>query len=301
MNKNESNQIEYQNYVVTFLDVLGQREVFKSLENLQLIEHTEEFRKALESIHVDATHNVKNLRDCFVDLFKQLSADRPIPNGLPQDKLEMFKEMRKSNLKHKTFSDSMQFFASLKTDRFHCHAMSSVFSMFNATGGLLLATFAAKRVYRAGIDIGIGIEIEDDEVYGPALFRAYELESKIAQYPRIVVGDAVINYLQNLIHKNPQMPNQATEDIELCKSWAEYCFKSLKQDIDGYTILDYLGKNFSDELKKAWGDKFETIFDLAFNFVESEYLQFKKAKDTKLAQRYYWLYQYFLDYKNRNS
>ena len=300
MDKNKPNQIEYQNYVVTFLDVLGQREVFKAIEKFQLIEHTDEFKKALGSIHFDSTHNVKNLRDSFVDFFNQLTVERPIPKGIPQNKMEMFKEMRKSNLKYKTFSDSMQFFASLKTDRFHCIAMNSVLTMLTATGGLLLATLAKKKVYRAGIDIGIGAEIEDNEVYGPALFRAYELESKIAQFPRIVVGDALINYLQNLIHKNPQIANQAIEDIELCKVWAEYCFKSLKQDIDGYIILDYLGENFSSGLKEALGDKFQIYFDLAFDFIQSEYLKFKKAKDTKMSQRYYWLLQYFLGYKNRD-
>jgi len=301
MDRDKPNQIEYQNYVVTFLDVLGQREVFKAIERFQLIEDTEELKKALESIHFDATHNVKNLRDSFIEFFNQLTVERPIPIGVPIDKIADFREMRKMNLKHKTFSDSMQFFASLKTDRFHCHAINSVHAMLTATGGLLLATLAERKVYRAGIDIGIGIEIEENEVYGPALFRAYELESKIAQYPRIVVGETLINYLQNLIHKNPQISNQTKEDIEICKTTAEYCFKSLKQDIDGYIILDYLGENFSTGLKEALGDKFQTFFDLAFGFIQSEYLKFKEAKDTKMSQRYYWLYQYFLGYKERNS
>ncbi len=120
MDKNKSIPVEYQNYVVTFLDVLGQKEVFKSLERFQVIEHTEEFKKALEAIHIDSTHNVKSLRESFVIFFKQLTVERPIPNGIPLDKVEMFKEMRKLNLKHKTFSDSIQFFASLTTDRYHC-------------------------------------------------------------------------------------------------------------------------------------------------------------------------------------
>lgn len=301
MSENKSNPIEYQNYVVTFLDVLGQRESFKPIERFRLIEHTEEFKKALESIHIGTAHYVKSLRNAFIDSFKQQNAERPIPNSIPQDKIEEFKKMRQSNLKYKTFSDSMLFFTSLNTDCFHCRAMNSVSTMFTVTGGLLLATLAEKKVYRAGIDVGIGIEIEDDEVYGPALFRAYDLESKIAQYPRIVVGDALINYLKNLKNENSQIPNQTMRDIRLCKTWAEDCLNSLKTDIDGYVILDYLGENFSGYLKEAFGDKFQTFLGSAFDFVESEYLRFKKTKDTKMSQRYYWLYQYFLDYRKRNS
>ena len=70
----------------------------------------------------------------------------------------------------------------------------------------------------------------------------------------------MINYLQNLAHQNPQIPNQSTDDIALCKSMAEYCLKSLKQDIDGYIMLDYLGKNFSSGLKEAFGEKFQLYF-----------------------------------------
>lgn len=301
MDKNNSDQIEYHNYVVTFLDVLGQREVFKPLQRFKLIEHSEEFKETLQSIHVDSAYYVKSLRESFVDFFNRQTADRPIPIGVPIDKIEMFKEMRKSNMKYKTFSDSMLFFASLKTDRFHCQAMNSVLTMLTATGGLLLATLAEKKVYRAGIDIGIGIEIEDNEVYGPAIFRAYDLENEIAQWPRIVVGEALINYLNDLIKKYPQVPNQTKEDLEICEKWADYCLKSLKKDIDGHIILDYLGENFSSGLKEALGDKFKAFFDLAFAFVQSEYLRFKELKDTKMSQRYYLLHQYFLDYKNRNA
>lgn len=300
MNKNKSAQGEYQNYVVTFLDVLGQREVFNSLEKFPIIVHSEEFQKALGAIHVDATQHIKSLRDNFANFFKKASEERPIPDGVPQDKIEEFKEMRKSNLKYKTFSDSMQFFASLKTDRFHCQAMNSVFAMLTATGGMLLATLAEKKVFRAGIDIGVGIEIEEDEVYGPALFRAYDLEDRVAQWPRIVIGEVLISYLQDLVQKRQQIPNQSAADLEACKMWAEYCFKSLKRDIDGYMILDYLSENFSLGLKNAFGDLFDKYFDLAFNFIQSEYLKFKEAKNTKMSQRYYWLCQYFSDFKNRS-
>ena len=45
------------------------------------------------------------------------------------------------------------------------------------------------RPLRGGIDVGLGLEITADEVYGPALERAHYLESRLADYPCVLVGD----------------------------------------------------------------------------------------------------------------
>jgi hypothetical protein len=48
---------------------------------------------------------------------------------------------------------------------------------------------------RGGIELGLAMDIDNDDIYGPALARAYTLESKVAQYPRIVIGEELILYL----------------------------------------------------------------------------------------------------------
>jgi hypothetical protein len=37
------------------------------------------------------------------------------------------------------------------------------------------------------------------EIYGTALERAYDLESEVAKYPRIVIGDELSKYLNSVL------------------------------------------------------------------------------------------------------
>ena len=76
------------------------------------------------------------------------------------------------------------------------------------------------------------------------IFGTYELESKVAEYPRIVIGQERINYLTQLTNGHKQLPEQDKEDIDLCKLMATRCLKMIVQDLDGVPILDYLGKEF---------------------------------------------------------
>jgi hypothetical protein len=290
--KNKS-EIELQNYVVTFIDVLGQKDFFKSLEKFSIIDTSTECKNALAHIRKNNS-KIKGLRDSFNSCFEGLRQKRPIPNNIPNNKISVYKSMCNSNLKYKSFSDCMQFSTLLKKNEYISPEIFSIFAMLVATGVLLLDALAKKIVVRGGIDIGIGAEIEDGEVYGPASVSAYELESKIAQYPRIVVGKELINHLNALINETPQVPNQKLEDTKYSKELAESCLNLLKEDIDGYFILDYLGDSFRNNFRDR--KVFNIFYTKAFNFIESEYFKFKSNKKAKLAQRYFLLYQYFLSY-----
>ena len=76
------------------------------------------------------------------------------------------------------------------------------------------------------------IHIYDDKVFGPGLVTAYELESKFAIYPRIIISPVVIqelnNYLQAFVEKREfEDPN------------AEIIKDLLKQGDDGMWFLNY--------------------------------------------------------------
>ncbi len=298
MNQNIGNI--YSNYIVAFIDVLGQQKTFKSFENILLNEENKyKIEQGLPILDLKTTSYVKNWREVFNNYFKGVfKEERPVPPGISADKIIEFKEMRKSNIKYKWFSDCMQVSASLHTRKYHCHAVNAVLSMLTACGQQLLISLGTGRVYRAGIDIGIGTEIEENEIYGPVMSQAYQLESKIAQYPRIVIGGNIKEYFNGLLDGKSQLKEQTGEDIEVCKSSAKACLKFIKLDFDGYLMLDYLGKEFTEPMKKSLGADFYKIFNSAFNFVESEYYRFAKERDNKLTHRYYFLYQYFLQNKS---
>ena len=92
-----------------------------------------------------------------------------------------------------------------------------------------------------------------------ALSRPYELESKIAKYPRIVIGDELIEYLE-------YKQNIPGEDIFIAtnKKLSEVCFDLITLDDDGYPFLDYLGKGF----RKYIASKLDSqIVEKAYQFI----------------------------------
>ena len=80
---------------------------------------------------------------------------------------------------------------------------------------------------------------DENEIYGPALSRAYALESKIANYPRVVVGEELIKYLNLIRTLNKNSGLSANDRVNALA--AEKSIELLTEDDDGYIIVDYLG------------------------------------------------------------
>jgi len=283
--------INYYFYLLSFIDVLGQKEVFRELENEDL---SDNHPKLIEA-HKQTALFVEKLRSGFKDFFDAYTADKEPSVKIPLEKMDQFKAMLKSNLKHQRFSDSIQAYVCLHTDKYHSNAINGVFGALLACGGMLLLSLASKKAFRAGVEVGLGTELDNGEIYGPVLYKAYELESKVAEYPRIVVGRELINYLTTLANAHEQLPEQTKEDVELCKLMATNCLKMIVRDLDGVPILDYLGAEFLQSINEnsERAKEFEGVFKLALAFVESEYSKRKQAGDKKLALRYYLLLNYF--------
>ena len=281
-------------YLVAFIDILGQKEAFQGINGLP---KNDEENKKLINAHSQTVEFVEDLREWFDDFFNAYTEERKSEEKVPKEKQKQFDEMRKSVLKTARFSDCIQAFVSLESHRYHSPCINGIFGILGACGGMMVLSLARKKPFRAGIDVGIGTELSTGEVYGPGFFNAYKLESKIAQYPRIVIGDELINYLMNLSKKSQQFPGQTKEDIGLCKIMADNCLKMVVKDIDGHNILDYLGDIFLENFIKNLDHegKVSTIeaFKMAFDFIENEYKERKKNRDSKLAPRYFMLYSYF--------
>ena len=74
--------------------------------------------------------------------------------------------------------------------------MRGVYAALTSAASTFLTMLAGRQAIRGGIDVGVAVELRDKELYGPALARAYELESKTANYPRVVLGEELIRYIQ---------------------------------------------------------------------------------------------------------
>ena len=291
LDQTSKGNINYYYYLVVFIDVLGQKEAFQNLGNQPL---TDNHPKLIEA-HKQTAFFVETLRNGFKDFFDAYTAEKEPSVKVMPEKMDQFKAMLKSNLKHQRFSDCIQAYVCLHTDKYHSNAINGVFGALLACGSMLLLSLATKKAFRAGIEVGLGTELDNGEIYGPVLYKAYELESKVAEYPRIVVGRELTNYLTTLVNAHEQLPEQTKEDVELCKVMATSCRKMIVRDLDGVPILDYLGAEFLQNINEnsERAKELEGVFNQALQFVESEYSKRKQAGDRKLALRYYLLLNYF--------
>lgn len=126
------------------------------------------------------------------------------------------------------FSDCVIRVRDIKPDEpFIDHLFSELYALLHAQAELIDYGI----LIRGGICYD-DIHIYDDKVFGPGLIKAYELESKFAIYPRIILDPEVIqefnNYLQEFLEKHK------FED-----SNAEIIKNLLKQGDDGMWFLNY--------------------------------------------------------------
>jgi len=278
----------WRDYIVASVDVLGQKDEFKKIENYLVDEVLQE---KLEEVAENTIYVIEILRKGFKDLYEVYTAKSESKVKVPEEHKAEYDAMRESSpIRFQFFSDSMLAYVPLRTKKYRLNDMIAVYGVFTAVGGQLLMTLAMEDSYRAGIELGIGTEFEDGGIYGPALAEAHKLEDKVAKYPRIVIGNTLKNYLDNYSKGRPLGPDQNKRDVEGCKNMANICLRMIDKDLDGCLILDYLGEEFRNRLKiNLNGD----IYDMAQRYVEKKYKEKSNSGDKKLALRYEQLCNYF--------
>lgn len=268
-------------YLVAFLDILGQRQNLRKINILPRDER--EFQKVREPLGT-----VLRFREQFAKFFEGFERKKPIPQGLSSDQAIAYDDLKrraeKVNPKIQSFSDSIIIYVPVSDDNKIVH-LDGIPPTLLAIAGCFLSLMATGSLFRGGIDIGIGVEIDNGDFYGPALVNAYDLESKIAKYPRIVMGKNFVEF----IYFNIQKPETDIHS-EVNRQLARFCLDLLLIDGDGKFILDYLGEKYRDIAKGI------LPFDLpsrAKSFFESQMEKVKEQQDSKLYIYYNALAVYF--------
>lgn len=270
-------------YLVVFVDILGQQHLLRQIQGLpnksdktQIQEFGDLLKKTVGT--------VKLFRELFEKFFEGAKKHNIDTKPLTPEQRKLYEQSKSNPLGSHMFSDFVALFLSLRDD-INKFPMGGVYSALTSAASTFLAMLAGSHVVRGGIDIGIGVEVSEGEIYGPALSRAYELESRIALYPRIILGDEIVKYIQ--IHRA-----RSEDDVfsRMNKELAELCSTLITIDDDGYPFLDYLGEGFKQNIAKRLDSN---IVERAFEFVISESERCRKAKNTKLAFRFTLLRDYF--------
>lgn len=186
-------KVKYGQYVVIMLDLLGQSQMYKELEILQRKSPrgSEEFREKLIGF-IRSVEYFKRGVDSFLDVRE--STD--VPKFFPDEAKEFYCKASIDLTKIQRFSDGIMVYVPLMQNG-KSFPISSVMTAFCCTGSTILSQFAAGNPIRVGIGLGGAAEIEDGELFGPAIAHAHHMESKKAVYPRIAVHENVIEYLDS--------------------------------------------------------------------------------------------------------
>jgi len=231
---------------------------------------------------------LQRLTNQFMEMFLQ-RGDSPTRQSLPPELREEWDKLQAQDVRVQYWSDGLVAFACLG-NKAAPEQINGAFALLGMGGSLCLMNLGHqfRNPIRAGIEIAWGTELRPGELYGPAIARSYELESEVAQYPRIVVGDRMIEFL-NTVANLPPTDNASLYGATIAKK----CLQMLVRDIDGQWMIHYLGEAFREAVSRS---EHVGMYNDALQFIAAEYSAFRTAGDSKLAIRYFQLLNYFKRY-----
>lgn len=234
------NTLSYENRLVCFIDILGWSTAI------------------MES--VNDINKIQNL-GFTVDAFKKITEImRQQKDFLPDD----------FSLEMTHFSDCILF--STSADSFGKSRFLSTLSLL--TTSLLYKGF----LFRGGITSGL-LYHRDSLVFGPALLKAYELESKCALYPRIILDYELAKYWgqgDNYLNKDGSLIGQS-------RTW--------RMSYDGFRFYDFLQP--FDGSPDFWNNP--ELIQAQLNPVRKIIVEALKKyeRNQKIFPKYAWLANYF--------
>jgi hypothetical protein len=272
-----------QNWAVCFLDLLGQQDAFMATDfipDAADYASVERFRVAVSS-SLGVINQFYKLCEQFGQEQEDLHPESPLRN-LPDAQREAARVISRANVKNVCWSDGAVFYASLFESP-ACAPPVSVRQILLVVGAMMVLQLASGHAVRGGIDVGTGVETSG-QLFGAGVVKAYRLESKTAQSPRIVVGPSLISYL-DAASKNTGRDFRSLTSA----AFARDCRDMIIQDSDDHWVLDYLGVNARD---RYGGGLEASMVEQARRFV-AEAREGFRAKDQKLFDRYSTLLRYF--------
>jgi hypothetical protein len=293
--------VTFGHHVVALIDFLGQG---NELANWDFYPASKEESKHFMSAVVRNWEHLSLWRETFKHCFLWAAMEcHKLPlllELLPSAAQTELRQARKFSYRIMHFSDTIIFYAPLQNEHGYWQT-DIIWGLLFVCGSSLLEALSRRTVFRGAIEVGMAAQFEGSDFYGPALAKAHYLESKVAEYPRILVGPTLLDYLH--IKRYPQNDEgDAISDDYLSISArmnrfiAERCMGILFEDADGQWIVDYLGDTFMSVLGDAAPQR--ELQQLALAFVTSQVDRFRRKEgelgtEEKLADRYERLRAYF--------
>jgi hypothetical protein len=274
-------------FVVAFVDLLGTK-----AKNAEIKAQPEFPASMLEQ----EVAKVKAFQRDFYNFFDGVAhAEKKLTPLRPESMKDALEKLQGNAVNSYAFSDSLVFYAPLNTQQDRLVPTSSCFKLLTSLVCAQLWALARGCPFRGGVEIGRAALFNGNQILGPALSDAVQLEEQ-AQFPRILVGNEFCNYLQ----LNSQLPfdppengaNRAFAEIcigHICES-DEPCQLHEPETNERHTQIFSLDVH-SDFVAELIGEQHQALLNKARNFAEREIQRFS-GHDEKLACRYRHLLNY---------
>lgn len=271
----EGCEVRFGDYLIGYFDVLGQ-----SNRLLEFSKAPPEREDAIQ--HLKQTVGViLGVRRCFEQYFE---AEEELSASLPLDARGI---LNHAGLVHWGFSDTYIVAVALRGDDQMSAVIYSIYRTICAASLTWLVSLSRGHPLRGGIEIGPAADIGPAEVYGPALVEAHRLESRIAEYPRIMVGPRCLRLLQDVAHRDVAHHGSLMGARTLSRS----CLRLLCEIKNEHAMLDSLGADFLTIIQNK--EQTRSTFQRAHEYVSARLRQAEVDEDAKLTSRYQTLQRYF--------
>jgi hypothetical protein len=170
----------YENRITFFIDILGFRNIVSQTEKNAELENA--IFLVLESMK---TENIIN--EVFVE-FNDIKDEKIDIEEIKKVRALFSKAMlSESSIKVTHFSDSIVMSIGLENDMY-------AMSLIEYIGRLIYRLWKDfKILIRGGVAVDKLVHIEGGPLFGPAMVKAYDFETHLAVYPRIVLDDNLFN------------------------------------------------------------------------------------------------------------
>ena len=292
MTNEKKPEIKVFNYVVVFLDLLGQKEHLAELPKRVPNEgFTPEHIKIIHDTY-GATFAFREIFRNFFENHENHKVDSKLLEGLTDNQIGLFNRMACPKMHLQYMGDAIVLYSKLINELGEL-SLRSILGMLGNCALAMLFQFGRGNPIRGAIEIGVAVDWKDFGIYGSALHSAYSLESSVAKYPRVIIGDELLKYLQIW-----QEEKGDDELKKVNKEVARRCFSVICEDIDGRAILDFLSPDLPSIFGHSAGDAQLKVLrksvEEGFSFVSREYKRFVSEKISKLAFRYALLREYYM-------
>lgn len=271
-------------WLVAFIDLLGQKSAFLKTDYVPAVGNPEQLKAFITEVKasVGVIRGMRNHLERFRTAFNSIEPD-PRFDVLRAPAREVALRARESRVRQHRISDGIMLACPLTAEVGH-FPLRGVVEIILACATQMSLQLAAGRPLRGGMDVGTAMEV-DGELFGAAMVKAYVLESTCAQYPRLVVGDTMREYLKTCVERGDTIERaMAARVIELIT----------RDEFDGRWMVDYAGAAF----RAVHGQTAEiaTILDKARDFARVARGRFEEQgvdpEARKLFTRYTALVRY---------